>query len=73
MSTEKWIDLRGDNNKLYGRLNQETLEVEIRLHQREVVFDLIATAQQRFPVVVSHRLLPRKKRADETQSTPRVK
>jgi len=46
----EWVDLRDDGGRLYGRLNRETLGLLIVRGDREVVFDLVATARDGYAV-----------------------
>ena len=45
MEQEQWIDLRGDDGRLFGRLHRASLELQIVRGDREVCFDLVATAR----------------------------
>lgn len=36
-----WVDLRGDNGRLYGRLDRATLKLEIVRGDRRTTFDLL--------------------------------
>ncbi len=47
---KEWVDLRDDGGRLYGRLNRETLDLKFVRGDREVVFDLVATARDGYAV-----------------------
>lgn len=57
MERSEWVDLRGTDRKLYGRLNPVTLELQLIRGDRDMYFDLVSTAQTRQPVVtrVGHK------------------
>lgn len=54
----EWIDLRADNGRLYGRLNRATLDLQIVQGDREILFDLVATARDGC-AVSEHRVIAR--------------
>ena len=47
---KEWVDLRDDGGRLYGRLNRSTLDLKFVRGDREVVFDLVATARDGYAV-----------------------
>lgn len=50
-SRSEWVELRGVDRKLYGRLNPETLELQLIRGDRDMYFDIVSTAQMREAVV----------------------
>ena len=37
---QEWRNLRDDKGRLYGRVNRQTMLLEIRSHQQTMTFDL---------------------------------
>lgn len=57
MDEREWIELRGVDRKLYGRLHAKTLELQLIRGDRDMYFDVVSTVEMRQAVVtrVGHK------------------
>lgn len=51
----EWVDLRDENNRLFGRFELSAFHVELRVNGRTGRFDLLATSRERVAVVVRNQ------------------
>lgn len=51
MGNQEWIDIRADDGRLFGRLHRVTMDLQIVRGDRELCFDLVATARDGRAVV----------------------
>lgn len=56
-----WIELRAGDGKLFGRIHRETMDLQIVWRNRDLLFDLVATARDGSAVVQERTLAPQDK------------